>query len=152
MNLKEKTYLWYVVILRLWIGYYFLQQGIRKYLRDFPHGDWIARQIGELDKIDLYPWYKSFLMNTVVPHRELFGYLVTSGEILVGFCLILGLLTRFSSFMGLFLVINYYFGPGMARGGSTLAQTQTFIVCLIVLFITNAGRSVGLDALLFRKR
>lgn len=86
MNLKERTYLWYVVILRLYIGYYFLQQGIRKFLRDFPHGDWVARQIGELDKIDLYPWYKSFLANTVIPHREVFGYLVMSGEILVGLC------------------------------------------------------------------
>ena len=46
MNLKEKTYLLYIVILRFWIGYYFLQQGIRKYLRDFPNSDWIGRQRG----------------------------------------------------------------------------------------------------------
>ncbi len=152
MNAREKTYLWYVVILRLYIGYYLLNQGIRKFLRDFPHGDWIARQIGDLDKIDLYPWYKSFLANFVVPHREIFGYLVMSGEILVGLCLLLGLLTRFSSLVGIFLLINYYLGPGMARGGALLAQQQTFIVCLIVLFLTNAGRSLGMDALLFRKR
>ncbi len=151
MNLRERTYLGYVVILRLWIGYYFLQQGIRKFLGDFPHGDWTTRQIGQLDKINIYPWYKSFLANAVYPYHELFGYLVMSGEILVGLCLFLGLLTRFSSLIGLFMLINYYLGPGMARGGSLLAQQQTFIVCLIVLFITNAGRSVGLDALLARK-
>jgi hypothetical protein len=27
MNLKEQTYLWYIVILRLYIGYYLLQTG-----------------------------------------------------------------------------------------------------------------------------
>ncbi len=151
MNLKERTYLWYVVILRLYIGYYFLQQGIRKFLRDFPHGDWIAKQIGELDKIDIYPWYKLFLANTVAPHRELFGYLVMSGEILVGLCLVLGLLTRSSSLVGVFLVTNYYLAIGLARGGATLAQQQTFIVSLVVLFLTNAGRSLGLDAWLLRK-
>ncbi len=152
MNFRERTYLWYVVILRLWIGYYFLQQGIRKFLRDFPHGDWITRQIGELDKIDLYPWYKAFLATIVVSHRELFGYLVMTGEILVGLCLLLGLLTRFSSLVGLFLVLNYYLAIGMARGGATLAQQQTFIVCLIVLFLTNPGKTLGLDAWLLRKR
>ncbi|MBI4526348.1 MAG: DoxX family protein [Deltaproteobacteria bacterium] len=152
MNLKEKTYLWYIVILRLYIGYYLLYQGIRKFQRDFPHGDWITKQIGELDKVDLYPWYESFLMNYVIPHRELFGYLVMYGEILVGVCLLLGLLTRFSSIVGLFMLLNYYFGPGMARGGAVLGQQQTFIVCFIVLLLSGPGRTLGLDGVLFRRR
>ena len=50
MNLREQTYLWYIVILRLYIGYYLLQQGILKYLRGFPQSDWINRQIGDLNK------------------------------------------------------------------------------------------------------
>src|SRR5262245_25432505 len=128
MNLRQQTYLWYIVILRLYIGYYLLQQGILKYLRGFAHSDWINRQIGDLDKVEIFSWYKSFLINVVVPHRELFGYLVTSGEILIGLCLVLGLFTRLSSIVGIFMLLNYYFGPGMARGGAPLAQQQTFIV------------------------
>lgn len=152
MNFSEKTYLWTVLPLRLWIGYYLLYQGIRKYLRDFPHADWITRQIGDLDKVEIYAWYKSFLTDVVVPNREVFGYLVMSGEILVGLCLVLGLLTRFSSIVGLFMLLNYYFGPGMARGGATLAQQQTFIVALVVIFLANAGKTLGLDSLLFKKK
>ena len=152
MNLREKTYLWYVALLRIYIGYYFLQQGIRKYQRDFPHGDWIGRQIGDLPNLDLYPWYNKFLITYVVPHHELFGYLITVGEVLVGACLLLGLLTRFSASVGLFLVINYYLGPGMARGGAAMAQQQTFIVCLIVFLLANPGRAIGVDALLSARR
>lgn len=152
MNLKEKTYIGYVVILRLWIGYYLLQQGTSKFLGDFPHRDWIGRQIGNIAEIDLFPWYKSFLVNVVVPNKELFGYLVTYGEILVGICLILGLLTRFSSGVGAFMMANYILGPGMARGRSSLAQSETFFVALNVLFLTNAGLTLGLDGLLFRKK
>lgn len=151
MNLKERTYLWYVVLLRLWIGYYFLQQGIRKYQRDFPKGDWIGRQIGDIATLDLYPWYKIFLQDYVVPHRELFGYLVMGGEILVGLCLVLGLLTRFSAVVGLFMLINYYLGIGMVRGGALLAQQQTFIVSLVIFLLSNPGRTLGLDGLLFSK-
>jgi uncharacterized membrane protein YphA (DoxX/SURF4 family) len=155
MNLKERTYLWYIVLLRLWIGYYLLQQGIRKYQRDFPHIDWIKAQIGDLEKVEIYGWYRSFLTDVVVPHRELFGNLVMWGEILVGLCLVLGLLTRFSSLVGLFMLINYFLGPGLARAATTpssLAQQQTFIVSLVVLALSNPGRTLGLDGLLFRRR
>lgn len=151
MNLRERTYLAYIAILRIYIGYYFLWQGWRKYQRNFPKGDWIGRQIGDISSLDLYPWYKQFLLAYVVPHRELFGYLVTFGELAVGACLLLGLLTRFSSVIALFMMMNYLLGPGMARGGATLAQQQTFLVALIIFALAHPGRTLGLDGLLFHR-
>ena len=152
LNASERTYLAYLIPLRLWIGGYLLYQGIRKYLRDFPHADWIKAQIGDLDKVELYAWYKSFLVDVVAPNRELFGTLVMYGEILVGLCLVLGLLTRFSSAVGLFMLLNYYFGPGMARGVAVLGQQQTFLVSLLVILLSNPGRAFGLDGFLFKKK
>ena len=149
MNLKERTYLWYLSVLRIYVGYYILAQGIRKFLRDFPKGDWIGRQIGDIGTLDVFPWYRNFLQNYVVPHSELFGYLVMIGEITVGACLLLGFFTRFSACIGLFMLINYYLGPGMARGGAPLAQQQTFIIALAVFVLANPGRTLGLDGLLF---
>jgi len=153
--MKETTYLWHVLPLRLWIGYYMANQGARKFERDFPYGDWITRQIGELGKVDIYPWYKTFLTDFVVPNRELFGNLVMWGEILVGFCLVVGLLTRYSAIIGLFMLANYYFGPGMARGAATpsvVAQQFTFMASMIVFILSSPGRAMGLDALLFRRK
>jgi len=150
MNLKERTYLLYIALLRLYFGYYLLYQGVRKYQRNLPQGDWIGRQIGDLSAADLYPWYKHFLAEYVVPYAPSFGYVVITGEILVGLSLLLGLFTRFSAIVGLFMLINYYLGPGTARGGAMLAQQQTFIVCLVVIFLANAGRTLGLDGFLSR--
>ena len=152
MNLKERTYLWYIAVLRLYVGFHILQQGIRKFLRDFPKGDWIGRQIGDLASIDIYPWYKKFLLDYVVPHREVVGYLVMTGEIAVGTCLLLGFCTRFAAAVGLFMLLNYFFGPGMARGGATLAQQQTFIALLVIFILAKPGRTLGLDGLLFAGR
>ena len=149
MNLREHTYLWYLAVLRIYVGYYMLLQGVRKFQRDFPKGDWIGRQIGDLNTLELYPWYKKFLLDYVVPHHELFGYLVMVGEIAVGACLLLGLFTRWSALIGLFMMVNYYLGPGIARGGATLAQQQTFIVALAIFALANPGRTLGLDGLLF---
>ena len=152
LNLGEKTSLWPLVILRVWIGSYMFYQGSRKFLRDFPHSDWITRQIGELDKIELYPWYKSFLMNVVIPNRELFGYLVMYGEILLGLCLIVGLFTRLCSAIGIFQFANYILGPGMARGGATLGNSETFFIAMIVFLFTNPGRTLGIDGFLFKRK
>jgi thiosulfate dehydrogenase (quinone) large subunit len=149
MNLKERTYLWYLSVLRIYVGFYLLRQGVGKFQRDFPGGDWIGRQIGDLSTLDLYPWYKKFLLDYVVPHHELFGYLVMTGEIAVGACLLLGLFTRFSAVVGLLMLINYFLGVGMARGGATLAQQQTFIIALAIFVLANPGRTIGLDGLLF---
>jgi len=152
MNLKLKTHLWYIVILRLWIGYYFFQQGIKKFLHDFPNNDWIGRQIGDIPMLDLYPWYKSFLQTIVVPHHVLFGYLVMCGETLVGICLFLGILTRISSFVGIFILLNLFLGIGMVKGGASLAQQQTFILLMVVFILSNAGKTLGLDAYLFKRK
>lgn len=152
MNLKERTYLWYLSVLRIYVGYYLLTQGIRKYQRNFPKGDWIGRQIGDLASVELYSWYRTFLIDYVVPHSELFGHLVTVGEIAVGACLLLGFFTRAAALVGLFMLINYYLGPGMARGGATIAQQQTFIIAMALFLLANPGRTLGLDGLLFRNR
>jgi len=151
MNLSERTYLWYIVLMRWWIGYYMFYQGFRKFSRDFAHRDWLRREIGE-GAANLFPWYKSFLDNVVVQNYVLFGHLVTWGEILVGACLILGLLTRWASFVGLFMMVNYFFGPGMARGGAAMAQQQTFIVAFVIFILSNPGRTLGLDGLRLRRR
>jgi len=152
MNLKERTYLGYLSILRIYAGYYFLVEGIRKFQRGFPQGDWIGRQIGDLATLDLYPWYKTFLRTYVVPHSELFGYLVVIGEVSAGLCLLLGFMTRAGSALGLLLLVNYYLGPGMARGGAVLAHQQLFIVALAICILANPGRTLGLDGLMFGAR
>jgi len=150
MNLRERTYLWYIAVLRIYVGYYLFFQGIGKFRHNFPKGDWIGRQIGDIASLDLYPWYKAFLQNYVVPRSELFGYLVMIGEIAVGVCLLLGLFTRLSALVGLVMLVNYYLGPGTARGGYLLAHQQLYIIALAIFVLAGPGRTLGLDALLSR--
>lgn len=151
MNLKERTYLWYLAILRIYVGYYLFFEGLGKFRRNFPRGDWIGRQIGDLASLDIFPWYKTFLQRHVVPHSELFGYLIMIGEIAVGICLLFGLFTRLSALIGLVMLVNYYLGPGMARGGYMIAHQQVFLIALALFVLASPGRTLGLDGLLFRR-
>jgi hypothetical protein len=73
MNLKERTYLCSISVLRIYVGYYLLKQGLGKFQRDFSKGDWSGRQIGDFAALDLYPWYNNFPHGDVVLHQEPFG-------------------------------------------------------------------------------
>src|ERR1044071_1973138 len=148
--MSKQTYLWHIVPLRLWIGYYMLQQGITKYKRDFPHGDWITRQIGDVNTAETFEWYKSFLINTVATHKELFGQLVMYGEILVGVCVILGLLTRWSSIVGIFLMVNYFCAIGYPKGGASQARQIPFAVSFLPFSVSSPARLLWFDAILCR--
>jgi uncharacterized membrane protein YphA (DoxX/SURF4 family) len=150
VNLKERTYLWYLAVLRIYVGYYLFFQGVGKFQHNFAKGDWIGRYIGDVASLDLYPWYKAFLQRYVVPHSELFGNLVMCGEIAVGVCLLFGLFTRISALVGLAMLVNYYLGPGTARGGYMLAHQQFYIIALALFVLAGPGRTLGVDGLLFR--
>ena len=147
-NWQTKTKLWQVTILRVFFGFYFLRDGLGKLTGGFT-------QPGALEKwlttktADAFDWYKPFLTEVAIPHHQIFAGLVTWGMILAGLALLLGVLTRPAALAGLFMTLNFY----LAKGGGSPATTsdQAFMVGLLVVFLTRAGRSFGLDWWLARR-
>jgi uncharacterized membrane protein YphA (DoxX/SURF4 family) len=89
--------------------------------------------------------YKQFLEGTVLTHPELFAQLTAWGETAVGIGLTLGLLTGFSSLVGLVLVTNY----GLATQWMSPGQQGFHLVLfalMLTFFMARAGRVWGLDA------
>ena len=152
MNWHERTHLAYLALLRIYIGGYLLWQGVTKYQRNFPRSDWLRRQIGDTHHPNIYGWYQEFLNQYVAQNQELFGFLVMSGEIVLGACLLLGVFTRASALVALLMLINYYFGPGAIRGGIVAAHQQLFCLCLLVIMLSGAGRTLGFDGWVFKRR
>jgi uncharacterized membrane protein YphA (DoxX/SURF4 family) len=96
-------------------------------------------------------FYKHFLENTVLTHPETFAHLTAWGETITGIGLTLGLLTGIASLSGLLLVINY----GLATQWMSAGQQGFHIVLvalMIAFFFARAGRTWGLDALLWSAR
>lgn len=95
-------------------------------------------------------WYKDFLEQTVLPHAALFATLQVVGEVAVGIGLVLGLLTRLTGLVGLYLAANF----GLASQWMSFGQQgfHLLLVTSMVIFIgAGAGRAWGLDALLRRR-
>ena len=146
-NWQVETKLWQVALLRIFFGYYFFQDGLGKLTGGFI-------RLGVLEKwlttktTEAFSWYRPFPAAVAIPHHQLFAWLITWGMILVGLALLLGVLTRPAALGGFFMTLNFF----LAKGGGSPATTsdQAFMVGLLVVFLTRAGRSFGFDRWLAR--
>ena len=88
-------------------------------------------------------FYRGFLEGPVQSNPLLFAQLVTIGEWVVGVALLLGLLTRLGSIVGIWLNLNYMFMKGLpALGGAT---DRLFILVQLAFLLASAGLVWGLD-------
>lgn len=137
-----------LVLLRVYLGVIFLVAALPKLREDFA-----ADLTGFVQQVALqraHPFYQHFLEQVVLPNAAAFAVLVTWGELLVGFTLILGLLTRFSAAAALFLTLNYMFAKG-AWFWTPSSNDAAFVAISLALLIGAAGRTLGLDAILARR-
>jgi uncharacterized membrane protein YphA (DoxX/SURF4 family) len=95
-------------------------------------------------------WYKDFLEHVVLPHAALFATLQVWGEVAVGIGLTIGLATRLTALVGLYLAVNF----GLASQWMSFGQQgfHLLLVTSMVIFIgAAAGRAWGVDAALLRR-
>jgi uncharacterized membrane protein YphA (DoxX/SURF4 family) len=130
---------------RLYLGAMFLKYGLEKLSTGFGGAN-LHQTLGEWATGPAYGFYVPFLQRVAMPYSGLFAHLVIYGEIVVGGMLLVGCACRLAALGGIFLCLNFLF----ASGASLLsAETPVvFLLLLITVYATAAGRSVGLDALL----
>jgi uncharacterized membrane protein YphA (DoxX/SURF4 family) len=92
-----------------------------------------------------FPWYKSFMLDTVIPNSHVFATLTALGEIGIGLSLFFGLLTPLGAFFGLIQVLIYGMAVQQQSSGQQGFHVMLFILMLTFLF-ARAGRRWGLDA------
>ena len=93
---------------------------------------------------------RSFLTNVVLAHFSLFAPQVFLVEVIISVTLLLGLWSRFGSFLGLAMGINL--SLGLYRSPGEWPWTYVFLIVVMGLFVSDPpGRSLGLDVLLARR-
>lgn len=146
---------WVWLIARVWVGWQWLEAGWGKFNNPVWIGDKAGTAItgffnGALAKTagahpDVSGWYAWFLQNIALPNAEVFSYIITFGEILVGAALILGAFTGIAAFFGSFMNLNFLFA-GTVSVNPVLLLIQLFLI----LAWKNAGY-IGLDRWLLPK-
>lgn len=134
---------WLFVLARVYLGISFLFSD---------HGNAQPNELAGFLKFALkngYRWYQNFLNSVVIPHSSTFGTLVVVAEIYVGIALVLGFTTRLAALVALFLLLNYMCAKGALPWGPGIDQSD--IVLALIILLSDAGRTFGLDKLIARR-
>ena len=131
---------WYVAL--IWLNY-----GTSKIEPKWAGGEFLSAV--KYSASGVHGFEHDFLINVVIPHQQVFAYLITYGETLVGISLILGLLTKAGAVGGMFLALNYWLGTGnfQFRFGIESLELLLFASCLMLLVLPTSA-VFSLDALL----
>ena len=135
---------WIWLILRVYIGYQWLEAGWGKLhsaawtgssagsaLSGFVSGA-LSQTTGAHPNVQ--GWYAWFLQNVVLSAPVVWGYLVSWGEFLVGVALILGIFTGIAAFIGSFMNVNY-----LLAGAVSINPILFVIATWLVLAWKTAG-------------
>ncbi len=140
---------WSLVLLRIYLGVVFLLSAIPKIQQDFS-----PVLVTFLEQVALksgHAFYQAFVQQVVLPNATTFAAVIAWGELLVGVTLVLGVLTRFSAAIAVLLSLNYLFAKG-DWFWTPSSNDAAHIAIALALLIGGAGRTLGLDALLARRR
>jgi thiosulfate dehydrogenase [quinone] large subunit len=144
----------WLAVLRIYTGFFWAAKGYGKLMNPqwaTPNGQ-MVQILQDMIK-DSSGIYHDFVVNVVLTHVQLFGYLVAWGELLTGVSLLLGLLTVAGGIGGCFLALNYFAAKGSF---TTLQSWATFDVMTALLSLSfavlPARRFLALDPLVFKGR
>ncbi len=104
---------------------------------------------GQMVKYSAFPWHDWLVREVMVPNLGILGPLVYLTELGLAVSLILGLLTRLGGTVAALYTLNLWIG--LYRHPTEWPWTYVFIIVVhLLLALDNAGRSLGLDAIIAR--
>ena len=135
-------------LLRFMVGCMWWQQSLWKIP---PHYDWgLIHWMEEMVEHASTQLQSVLVRDLVLPNIAVFGPLVYAIEVAIAVSLILGVVTRLGAALGALMAINLWLGLYNAPG--EWPWTYMFLVVLQLIFVINPpGRSLGVDALAWRR-
>ena len=138
-------------LVRILAGVLFAASGLAKIMGSFVHGGFAAGVRDTMLKSS-WPFWRSFLESTVLPHASVFAWVVAAGELALGIALLIGLWIRVASIAGALLMLTILLGQSYPPPRASWDQwvmagltTKFALLLLLLLAAADAGRTWGMD-------
>ncbi len=137
-----------VCLLRVIVGTMWWQQSLWKVP---PHYDWgLIHWMQEMVEHASTALQSILVRDIVLPNIAVFGPLVYAIEVGIAVSLILGLAARLGALLGALMAINLWLG--LYNAPTEWPWTYMFLVVLQMIYLIDPpGRSLGVDALVWRR-
>ena len=148
-SVKYVGHLLPIAFLRVYLGYYYLQQAMVLFRGDFLLRPRLAAQIAEaLPNLHMPQWYRLFLENMVIPNWQIFAFAILALQFAIAFSYLLGYVVRPVALIGILLSFHMLIlsGPQMED------LYKTFIAIHLIMAWVGAGRCLGFDYYFFKRR
>lgn len=148
-SVKYVGHLLPISFLRIFLGYYYLEQALVKYRGDFLSRPRIADQIAEWLPASHAPnWFKVFASSQMIPHWQTVAFIVVGLEFAIAISYIAGYVVRPVSLLGVFLCVMMLF----ISGSGSEDFYKTLLAIHLILGWVGAGRCLGFDYYFFKRR
>jgi uncharacterized membrane protein YphA (DoxX/SURF4 family) len=139
-----------LVVLRVYVGLILFISDLGKLTRDNPFADEMLHFLRGVTTRRASAPYLHFVQELVVPHANLFSYLVMTGEAFAAVTLLTGTFTRVGACVAMLLFLNYMLAEGRMFWSPDSEDAALFFIALVV-FLGRAGRSFGVDSYLAKR-
>lgn len=147
-SIKYVGHLYPVAFLRIFLGYYWLNQALIEYKAGLFTSQVYIDQVHSSDYIYNFPdWYKWLFENLAYPYWPMVSHGILTVSFLTGLSLVIGFLVRPFGLIGIIISIHYIL---FATGFQNLLYS-TFIAVFVTIVAMGAGRCVGFDYYFYKR-
>lgn len=147
-SIKYIGHLYPIAVLRIYIGYFWFNEGMLKYKGDLFVSQLYVDDLSSKDLIFQLPeLYQTLFKNVVAPYWSVWSHGFIFVEVVIGLGLMLGFLTRPLGVLAIVICIHY----SMLGDELVALLYSTFSAILLTLVVVGAGRCVGFDYYFFKK-
>ena len=139
-----------LVVPRVYVGVILFISDLGKLTRDSPFAEEMIRFLRGVTTRRASAPYLHFVQQVVLPHANLFSYLIMTGEAFAAISLLTGTLTRVGAMVAGFLFLNYMLAEGRMLW-SPDSEDAALIFITLLLFLGRAGRAWGIDSYLAQR-
>lgn len=148
-SVKYVGHLLPISFLRIFLGYYYLEQALSRFRGDFLSRPIIADQMAEWIPASHAPfWFKAFASNQMVPHWQTVAFIIVGLEFAIAISYIVGYVVRPIAILAMLLCMIML----LVSGPVLEDMYKTFFAIHLMMAWVGAGRCLGLDYYFFKRR
>ncbi len=140
----------WLIVLRLTLGLEWFMAGLHK-LMDPGYIPGIGGTLGFFGSAgNPNLWYQNLTVNVFLNNPEVYGWLISVGELLVGLAFIFGVLFNFAAVAGVFMNLLFYFAAGWLSA-STHSINWIMTILTLALIVSTGSKALSGDLFIAQK-
>lgn len=147
-SVKYAGHLLPIAFLRIFLGWFYFQSAVVQYQGEFLKNPRLAAQVEESLPHSHAPiWFREFLETVVIPHWQIFAYLLTISGFVIGLSYLIGYAVRPFAILATILAWTFFWATGIANADFY----RILIAVNFSLGWLGAGRCLGIDYYFFKR-